>query len=226
MKLDVEPDTPQELSPAKRKLVLAAETLFARNGLDGASLREIASTAGHKNHNAVQYHFGSREGLVQAVFSFRMMQMDATRTQMFHEAEKEGRLDDLRTIVEIIFVPQIDLIGVHGDHAYSAFLSEYLMRFSGSSFGDFGEGLPHSLRLTLVQLRKLMPEMSDVAAQRRLITACFMFLNVLAIYTRQLKGAKTETLALAVSDTIDQIIAALKAPINSPVTELEPVRVA
>jgi AcrR family transcriptional regulator len=56
-------------SESQIKIILAAEKLFAQTSIDSASLREIAVKAHLRNHFAVQYHFGSREALVHAVFS-------------------------------------------------------------------------------------------------------------------------------------------------------------
>jgi AcrR family transcriptional regulator len=108
----------------KTKLILAAEKLFARGGIEGVSLREIAAAAGQGNHHAVQYHFGSREGLVQAVFAYRMQQMEDRRAEMLAAAEAAGTLLDARTIVEIIFLPQLALPGQHGNHSYAIFLCQ------------------------------------------------------------------------------------------------------
>ncbi len=57
---------PSETLDGKTRLILAGERLFAKGGIHGASMREIAAQAGQGNHAAVQYHFGSREGLVRA----------------------------------------------------------------------------------------------------------------------------------------------------------------
>ena len=51
-----------ELTGTKAALVAAAGELFARKGLEGASVREIAEKAG-ANVAAVNYHFGSKENL-------------------------------------------------------------------------------------------------------------------------------------------------------------------
>lgn len=194
---------------AKRALIHAAETIFARDGIEGASLREIAAAAGQRNHHAVQYHFGTREALVQAVFSYRMWQMEARRVVMLGDQPDEAI--DLRTLIGTVFLPQIELIDAHGDYAYAAFLSQYLMRHEGRGYGNFGEDLPPALARTLMLLRAHMPAMPDTAAQRRLITACFMFLNILVIHSRGMMG-QSEQLELMLDDTIGQIEAALAAP--------------
>ncbi|SET75060.1 TetR/AcrR family transcriptional regulator [Thalassotalea agarivorans] len=52
----------------KNKILDAAEGLFATNGFNGTSLREITSLA-EVNLAAVNYHFGSKKELIKAVMS-------------------------------------------------------------------------------------------------------------------------------------------------------------
>ena len=195
----------------KVALILAAEIAFARDGIDGASLREIAAKAGQRNHHAVQYHFGSREALVQAVFDYRMDQMEAARGVMLQAARPEGRIGTTRAIAEAIFLPQIELIDEYGDNSYAAFLSEYLLRYQGSRFGEFGERVAPHLSQILQLLRERLSILPEAAAQRRLVTACFMFLNILIIHTRG-GNAGAESFEAALEDTLDQIVLTLEAP--------------
>lgn len=62
----------------KERILSAAETLFARRGFDGASLRELTSAAG-VNLAAVNYHFGSKEKLVEQVFKRRLDALNRDR---------------------------------------------------------------------------------------------------------------------------------------------------
>lgn len=52
------------------RLVIAAMGLYAQHGLDGVSLRQIASAAGAKNSAAMQYHFGDKMGLLDAIMAY------------------------------------------------------------------------------------------------------------------------------------------------------------
>ena len=54
------------------RLRRTAEQLFAAHGLDGVSLRQITRDAGQRNSTALQYHFGSRDGLVRAVLDHHL----------------------------------------------------------------------------------------------------------------------------------------------------------
>jgi len=194
----------------KVALILAAEVAFARDGIEGASLREIASRAGQRNHHAVQYHFGSREALVQAVFDYRMDQMEAARGKMLEAARQTNRIGTTRAAVEAIFLPQIDLIDEYGDNSYAAFLNQYLLRYQSTRFGDFGERTAPNLGEALRLLGARLSGMPEAAAQRRLVTACFMFLNILVVHTRGGDGA--ESFAAALGDTMEQIVLTLEAP--------------
>jgi hypothetical protein len=56
-----------------------------------------------------------------------------------------------------------------------------------------------------------LADLPEAAAQRRLITACFMFLNILVIHTRD-DNFGTESFEVALGDTLDQMVLTLEAP--------------
>ena len=62
----------------KERILGAAEELFAQHGFAGTSLRQVTSRA-DVNIAAVNYHFGSKENLVNEVFRRRMDEMSAQR---------------------------------------------------------------------------------------------------------------------------------------------------
>ncbi len=68
----------------KETILDTAEHLFAENGIAGVSLRKLISEAG-VNLAAVHYHFGSKDGLVQAVFRRRLEQVNAQRMKSLGE---------------------------------------------------------------------------------------------------------------------------------------------
>ena len=72
----------------KDRILGAAEELFAQYGFAGTSLRQVTSHA-DVNIAAVNYHFGSKENLVNEVFRRRMDEMSARRMAMLEAAERE-----------------------------------------------------------------------------------------------------------------------------------------
>ncbi|GAA3917786.1 TetR family transcriptional regulator [Streptomyces gulbargensis] len=81
----------------REKLIRAAEELFASRGVDGAQLREIVARAGQSNPSAVQYHFGSRAGLLDAVMAGRQARTERVLAPLL---ERAG--DDLRGLVTVL----------------------------------------------------------------------------------------------------------------------------
>ena len=203
-----------EVSDAKTRLLLAAEALFARSGIEGASLREIATRAGQGNHFAVQYHFGDRDGLVRALFDYRMLQMEPRRRKMLAAAKRSGRLADVRTLLEILLLPQLDLQDADGNNSYAGFLSQVLLRNSFSDFqlefGAFGTDLPPTLRRAQHLLQERLNHLSQAAIRRRLLGACLMFLNMLVVHHGQTHEG--ESFDEALDDTLEQIVAGLCMP--------------
>lgn len=89
---------------AKGRILRAAEVLFAERGLDAVSLREVAIRAGQKNTNAVQYHFGSKEGLVRAIWERHATGIEAHRAGLL--AQATGTLS-LEEVVERLVTPVV-----------------------------------------------------------------------------------------------------------------------
>lgn len=84
--IDPPPISLQEPDTARARLMAEALRVFARDGFDGASTRDIAKSAG-VNHSLIPYHFGSKEGLwretmarLLAAFGARLQSAEATRS--------------------------------------------------------------------------------------------------------------------------------------------------
>jgi len=64
--------TVEQPADTASRLRRTAERLLAAHGVDGVSLRQITRDAGQRNSTALQYHFGSREGLLRAVLDHHL----------------------------------------------------------------------------------------------------------------------------------------------------------
>lgn len=69
----------------KDRILHAAEELFAQQGFGATSLRQVTSRA-DVNIAAVNYHFGSKDNLVNEVFRRRMDDMSRDRLQALQSA--------------------------------------------------------------------------------------------------------------------------------------------
>lgn len=95
----------------------AAERLFARQGHDNTSMRQITSDAG-VNLSAVNYHFGSKDGLVRAVFQRRLAALNDERRQRLNDLEAQAQGAPLKPsqIVEAYFEPLVRHAYRNGQH--------------------------------------------------------------------------------------------------------------
>ena len=77
----------------RTRILDAAEELFMQHGFEATSMRLLTSKAG-VNLAAVNYHFGSKDALIEAVFRRRVDPMNAARIAELErlEADPDGRL--------------------------------------------------------------------------------------------------------------------------------------
>ena len=87
--------TGQQFS-TKDRILGAAEELFARHGFGGTSLRQVTALA-DVNIAAVNYHFGSKDNLVNEVFRRRMDVMSGQRMERLQAAlaDHPGELEPI-----------------------------------------------------------------------------------------------------------------------------------
>ncbi|NOY53088.1 MAG: TetR/AcrR family transcriptional regulator [Deltaproteobacteria bacterium] len=96
----------------KEKILDAAEKLFARNGFHAASLRAITGEAG-VNLASVNYHFGSKDALLDAVFERRLSPLNEIRIQRIEAvreaAGKKGVHPSVRETIRAFIEPTLAL---------------------------------------------------------------------------------------------------------------------
>lgn len=77
-------------STSTRESILdTAESLFAQQGHEATSMRQITGAAG-VNLASVNYHFGSKESLVQAVLKRRLEVLNRERMRLLDELEAQS----------------------------------------------------------------------------------------------------------------------------------------
>lgn len=79
---------PPDTGPDTRtRLLDVAERMFAEHGIGASSLRAITSSAG-ANLAAVNYHFGSKAGLIEAVYARRIRPLNDDRLRRLRAARE------------------------------------------------------------------------------------------------------------------------------------------
>lgn len=91
----------------KERILGAAEQLFATHGFAGASLRQVTAAA-NVNLAAVNYHFGSKENLINEVFRRRLDDLNAHRIEELDKAAAKTD-SDLEDLLAAFIRPALDL---------------------------------------------------------------------------------------------------------------------
>ena len=71
---------------------------------------EVRIAAEARNTAAVQFHFGNREGLLQALIERHMPGIAAIQQELYDEAVAAGRQEDPRSLVEILVRPAAEYL--------------------------------------------------------------------------------------------------------------------
>ena len=92
----------------RSRILDAAEDLFGEQGLDRVSIRDITRKA-KVNLAAINYHFGSKEDLIAAVFERRIVPVNEARLAALDLVEKAAakRAPHLEDILEAFIRPAI-----------------------------------------------------------------------------------------------------------------------
>ena len=199
----------------RRKLVEAAERLFAERGIDNVSLREINRAAGQRNVAALHYHFGNREGLLEAIFEHRMSEIDRRRLEMLEDIEGNGNTASIRAVVEAMVLPLAEKLNSGtGDAHY--------IRFLASAIGDpgvdvgelvrdkFDHGMVQTRRLARRLLTEIPPEIVDL----RITLAANFMVHALSDMARQIAAdaRRAQGLPFFIANLTDSIVGAVSAP--------------
>ena len=93
-----------EVSNTKTRILDVAEKLFGEKGFDSTSLRDITAEA-QVNLAAVNYHFQSKESLIEAVIERRIEPINRRRMEMLDAA---GPNPTLEQVIEAFVGPALE----------------------------------------------------------------------------------------------------------------------
>jgi AcrR family transcriptional regulator len=177
---------PRSSAIARDKLLDAATQLWADNGSHLVSLNVIVEAAGQRNASALQYHFGNRDGLVEALFARHVPKVRERREEILARADTS----DPRTAASALVLPLSALLsGDWRDRGFLCVAADLL----GSSPHDRYEKIMASgaadtvNRLMLSHLAELPPKVRSM----RLRVAGMMIVHSLADQVRRF-GIHTE----------------------------------
>ncbi|CAN5906454.1 TetR/AcrR family transcriptional regulator [soil metagenome] len=197
---------------ARDQLISAAEELFAERGIDGVSLREITAAAGARNASALNYHFGGRTGLLQALLAKHKPAVESRRHALL-DAYDAGADPQLRVLAGALVRPLAQSLRDPGGPGYVQVLSDLSNRpqpaVDSASMEDPADSLyrwRHAVEPLLVP--------GAAVLHRRFVAVRFTLSELARRPRGRLVGGDT----LFVADLTDLVTGLLAAPV-SPETE-------
>jgi AcrR family transcriptional regulator len=207
---------PKPRSEAASQIKQAACRLFAQRGVDGVTVRDIAVAAGQRNHAAVGYHFGSKEGLIRELLVDGAALIDQRRTLWLDRLEAQGGPRRLREVVDIIVHSTVDMAGPGQEDSYTRFVVMLRMTHPGFFMEVLGGRWDGSYLRCLGHLRRLMPDMPEAAKSLRLLFMTAALGAVMAAREAALSDASREHPTWTARDTLSDFAHAMAALLEAP----------
>lgn len=216
----------QDAEVTRTRLVRAAESLFAARGLDGVSMNEVQRAAGQKNKSALQYHFGTKESLVQAILDKHVPRVELRRHAMLDALETRedyGVRDLMRALVVPVFERLDD---PDGGAAYVSLLAQIIGTPSQSGFWvtamRTNRGADRLMRL----LERLVPELPSALRMPRYLLVTQLLFHGAADFGRHSTSDpplfSPDARGLFVENLVDVLTAIATAPVSPTTAELLP----
>ncbi len=195
----------------KEQIVLAAERLFAAHGLDGVSLRQIGAAAGNGNNSAVQYHFGTKEQLIRAIFEYRLPQINERRRIL----TAQRRPSDLRSLVECYVLPTLEQGEEEGSH-YLSFVAMLQQHAGRDLFAEVPAEFQHRTDLFCRDVGQLLSHLPDPVRSHRIDQALTFSVHAASDRERaKMHDRSVLPFAVHVADVLDGLIGFLEAPVSA-----------
>ncbi|GAA1746345.1 MULTISPECIES: TetR/AcrR family transcriptional regulator [Dietzia] len=199
---------------SRQLMIDAAEQIVAERGLPALTLKDVQIAANQSNKSAAKYHFGSREGLLDAVVDARMSRVNARRHEMLTALRESPDVPTSRQLVEALVRPLAAETLGRPESRYARFLVQAV--FDPALAELLTKHLQSDSYTAVVQLITdrcwAPPEVCRWRVQN------VVMLNMTALAAHEGVERTLEETDAIVSDLVTTCVAALAAPISPPVS--------
>jgi AcrR family transcriptional regulator len=159
----------------KQLILDAAEMLFASRGYHATSIRAITGKAG-VNIAAVNYHFGTKTSLLEAVFERRLVPLNRIRIERLNSvresAKRMGRKPLSEDVLKAFVEPMLQTaMASHGASAFMSIVQQAFTSPDNTAREVFMRLVKPVLELFLGTLREALPDVPDNSLKWKLLFA-------------------------------------------------------
>ncbi|MBV6754884.1 TetR/AcrR family transcriptional regulator [Rhodococcus opacus] len=192
-------------------MIDAAERIVAERGLAALTLRDVQSSAGQSNKSAAKYHFGSREGLLDAVIEARMSPVNGRRQEMLDALAAQPERPRVRQAVEALIQPLAAETLGRTESRYARFLVQ------ATHDPGLADSIQHHMSAaSFRRVRELLTELAPVprdVAEWRVVNIINLNLVTLARWERH--DRSLQQTAAIISDLVTTCVAVLETPVTA-----------
>ena len=207
---------PRDATATRAVLLREAERLYARRGVYQVTVREIVEAAGQRNVSALNYHFGSREGVLDAILERHSEVIDVARGVML---ERAGRHASSRDLLAALVVPYLACLSEPSGRDYLRIVAQLTPRFS--AWRDPNTRGTGPWLVEILSILEDRPDHLAPAVRRERVVELIMLMTAAAseraraIESRRALGLDEATFAANLTDVL---VGVLEAPLLGPLT--------
>lgn len=150
---------PESAASTPERILQAAERLFSERGIDGVSLREITTAAG-VNSAAAHYHFGSKNAVLEALFTLRARPIIEQRERMLGQLRRDrhGR-PVLEDVLRAFLQPALDLLNTPHGKTFTLLRARMVLERGDAKLAVMARTFDRTNRKTLKMLAQALPQL-------------------------------------------------------------------
>lgn len=195
----------------RARLLRAGERLFAEQGIEDTTVAEITRAAGQRNGAAVHYHFGGRDGLLDAILDTHHRELDALRHERMAALEAAGGRPSVRELLALVIDTMATRLTTPSGRAFLQIQAHRSERSGGQLLEP-----SVSMSVLRAQLRAVLPASASATERERADLVAAMVIGRLARRAREKVDGRTDIDdVVMVTVLVDAATAVLTASISA-----------
>ncbi|MEO5840620.1 MAG: helix-turn-helix domain-containing protein [Acidimicrobiales bacterium] len=202
---------PRDATATKAVLLREAERLFARRGLYQVTVREILQAAGQRNVSAINYHFGSRDGVLNEILVRHGDPTDVARGELLAQC---GRGAKSRDLIAALVLPYAAHLATPSGRDYLRIVAQLSAVFS--TWREPNPGTGPCVREILGMLEKRPKGLAAAIRRERVVELIMLMTVAMAERARVIEAGRAVELDEASfnANLTDVLVGVLEAPLH------------
>ncbi|MFK8049774.1 MAG: TetR/AcrR family transcriptional regulator [Halioglobus sp.] len=213
------PSSKHETRSAKTResFIRAAQELYALRSIDAVSLNEITAAAGQKNRNALQYHFGSKDRLLQAIIDTHAGPVQELRSSYVEQA-KQSNWSAAEAAARVLVMPLADYIQSNKDGIHYVKILSQLAAVNSEIINPTNPSKISFVNVPALNtlLTEAVSHLPKIEAQRRLFFVVSITFHSIADIFRADETGTEESIFHDRKAMFEQVVGVIEALISAP----------